>query len=202
MIAKLRGLVDSTQDQGLIIDVNGVGYAVQVSHKTLMALPPSGSEATLLIQTLFRPESLDLYGFSCADEKRLFNLLMTVQGVGARVALAILSALSPDEIRSAILTGDKTALTRADGVGPKLAIRLLTELKDKFGGFDSLPVATASGAPLGDTHTQDAMAALLRLGFKRPEVEQAVRTASNGTSHTPQIIKDALALLTQGTRHG
>ena len=200
MIAKLRGLVDLTDTQGLMIDVNGVGYAVQVSQKTLMALPPAGAEVTLLIQTLFRPESLDLYGFRSLEEKRLFNLLMTVQGVGARVALAILSALSPEEITSALLRGDKAALTRAEGVGPKLAVRLLTELKDKFGGFDTLPSPVSPGSLPGESHTQDALAALLRLGFKRQEVEQAVRTASQHTQQTAQLIKDALALLTQGGR--
>lgn len=201
MISQLKGLVDTVDGTHLTVDVHGVGYAVQVSHKTLMALPPAGTPATLLIQTLFRPESLDLYGFISADEKQLFNLLMTVQGVGARVALAMLSALTPDQVRSAIVMGDKTILTQADGVGPKLAVRLITELKDKCGGFSNV-TAFASSIPVQGSAAQDAIAALLRLGFKRPEVEQAVHEASGDQVQTGDIIKNALAKLTKGTRHG
>ena len=201
MISQLRGQVDTAEGTHLTMDVNGVGYAVQVSHKTLMALPPAGAQVTLLIQTLFRPESLDLYGFINVAEKQLFNTLMTVQGVGARVALAILSALTPDQVQTAIAMGDKTTLTQADGVGPKLAVRLITELKDKCGGLTlggvASPITVAQGGPI-----QDAIAALLRLGFKRPEVEHAVQQASQHTQETSLLIKDALAKLTQGTRHG
>ena len=132
MIARLRGNVDAIEDGRCIMDVGGVGYLVFCSTRTLGALPNAGT-ATLLIETQVREDAISLYGFATSAERDWFRLLTTVQGVGAKVALALLSALSPDQLIAAISSGDKSALTRAPGVGPKLAIRICTELREKAG---------------------------------------------------------------------
>ncbi len=137
MIGKLRGIVDSFDADELILDVNGVGYLVSASARTLRALPPRGETAELLIETHVREDAIRLYGFLTAAERDWFRLLQSVQGVGAKVALGILGALTADALSAAIARQDKAMMARAPGVGPKLAARLVLELKDK---------APASGA--------------------------------------------------------
>jgi len=175
MISRLRGIVDSIEDGRCVVDVNGVGYQVFCSSRTLGALPEG--LATLLIETQVREDAITLYGFFTAAERDWFRLLTTVQGVGAKVAQAILSALSPDQLIAAISSGDKAALARAQGVGPRLAVRLVTELRDKAGampggGAAAFPVALAKG------NAADALSALVNLGYRRAEAEAALAGAT------------------------
>src|SRR5271156_3205382 len=135
MIAQLTGRIDQLAEGSCIVDVNGVGYLVHASTRTLAALPPPPAAARLLIETHVREDAILLFGFAETAERDWFRLLTTVQGVGAKVALGILSALSPKDLVAAIAAGDRGTLTRAPGVGPKLAVRLLTELRDKVGGM-------------------------------------------------------------------
>jgi holliday junction DNA helicase RuvA len=173
MIAQLTGRVDALSDGTCVIDVGGVGYLVQASSRTLSALPQPPAAAKVLIETHVRDDAIVLYGFADSAERDWFRLLTTVQGVGGRVALAILSALSPRDLISAIAAGDKASLTRAQGVGPRLAIRLLTELKDKTGtmptstGVSYTPIAAATPA-------DDALSALVNLGYRRTEAQPVV----------------------------
>ena len=148
LIAQLTGRVDALSDGTCVIDVGGVGYLVQASSRTLSALPQPPAAAKVLIETHVRDDAIVLYGFADSAERDWFRLLTTVQGVGGRVALAILSALSPRDLIGAIAAGDKASLTRAQGVGPRLAIRLLTELKDKTGTMPaSIGVSTRRSLP-------------------------------------------------------
>jgi Holliday junction DNA helicase RuvA len=173
VIAKLTGRVEALEDGRCVLDVNGVGYLVHASTRTLAALP-SGEAASLLIETQVREDAIVLYGFAEPAEREWFRLLVTVQGVGAKVALGVLSALSPRELVGAIQAGDRAALTRAPGVGAKLAVRLLTELREKAG---AMPVGTGFSPvlprPPGDA-AADALSALLNLGYRRPEAASAV----------------------------
>lgn len=186
MIAKLTGILDSAREGQAVIDVNGVGYLVFCSARTLASLPPRGQAASLAIETHVREDHIHLYGFANDAEREWFKLLTTVQGVGAKVGLAILSVLSPTEIAQAIVAGDRTAVARADGVGPKLAQRVVTELKDKAGSIGlshGMPVATATfGKPAEgaeeDAELADAVSALVNLGYKRVEAFGAVSNAS------------------------
>lgn len=186
MIAKLKGLVDGLGDDFAVIDVGGVGYLVFCSGRTLSRLE-MGHAVTLFIETHVREDHIHLYGFMDAGEREWFNLLTTVQGVGAKVGLSILSVASPEQLLQTIAAGDKTVLTRASGVGPKLAVRLLTELKDKagkiaLGGFApaavsgggaAVAVLPAAGGPL-----EDAVSALVNLGYRRLEAFEAVGIVS------------------------
>lgn len=180
MIAKLKGLLDTIGDDYLIIDVQGVGYLVSASSRLLSQLPDVGQPLTLLIESVYRQEQTFLYGFSCQSDQEWFRLLLTVQGVGAKVALAILSALTGDELTQSIAGQDKTMITRADGVGPKLAGRIVSELKDKVGTLSipgmtkALSATIQAGSPL-----QDAISALENLGYRRNEASVAVAQASS-----------------------
>jgi Holliday junction DNA helicase RuvA len=183
MIAALNGLVDSIGEDSVIVDVGGVGYLVFGSSRTLAALPRVGEAVSLRIDTHVREDHIHLYGFSTEAERAWFRLLTTVQGVGARVALAIQSALAPTDLARAIAAGDKPALGRASGVGPKLAARIATELKDKAGALElgmggHLPdKGTAKGQAdgLGDEQrVSDAVSALVNLGYGRTEAYGAV----------------------------
>jgi len=194
MIAKLTGRIEAVEDGRCVVDVNGVGYLVQASTRTLAGLP-SGGTAALLIETQVREDAIVLYGFADAAERDWFRLLTTVQGVGGKVALGILSALSPRDLVAAIQAGDKGSLTRAPGVGPKLAIRLLTELRDKAGG---MPVGVAFSptipTPAGGV-AADALSALLNLGYRRPEAQAAVARATDRLGASPaldQVIRESL----------
>lgn len=187
MIAKLTGIVDSVGADWAIIDVNGVGYMVSCSNRTLSKLT-TGERAALVVETFIREDRITLYGFGGAGERDWFRLLTTIQGVGSRLALSILSVLDPDQITHAIAAQDKTALTRADGVGPKVAARIVNELKDKvgnlaLGGAGTVGVKTAAGkaVPTGagsDNATlADAVSALVNLGYGRSEAFAAVVAA-------------------------
>lgn len=177
MIAKLTGLIDTLGENFLIIDVNGVGYFVSCSGQTLRNVGSRGERITLLIETVMRAESLQLFGFSTLEEQDCFRLLTTVQGVGMRMGLALLSALPPVEIYRAIASQDKESLTRADGVGPKLASRILTELKDKIpadiGFISNTNTMSTSLAP----SIQEAVSALVNLGYRRLDAVTAVTKA-------------------------
>ncbi len=176
MIAKLTGRVEALEDGRCVLDVNGVGYLVHASTRTLAALPAGGT-ASLLIETHVREDAILLYGFAESAEREWFRLLTTVQGVGAKVALGVLSALSPPDLIAAIQAGDRAALTRAPGVGAKLAIRLLTELRERAGAMPSGPgFAPVLPPPAGAE--SDALSALLNLGYRRPEAQAAVARAS------------------------
>ncbi|HVI51357.1 MAG TPA: Holliday junction branch migration protein RuvA [Candidatus Sulfotelmatobacter sp.] len=184
MIAKLRGLVDGQGDDWVVIDVGGVGYLVFCSAKTLSRLPSAGEAAAMFIETHVREDHIHLYGFSDAVEREWFRLLLTVQGVGSKVALAILSVLSPEDLSRAIAAGDKAMVSRANGVGPKLAVRLLTELKDKAAGIALSPfpasAPTAGAAPLEAGSLEDAISALVNLGYRRVEAHAAVLKVAEG----------------------
>ena len=149
MIAQLTGRIDALTEGSCVIDVGGVGYLVQASTRTLAALPQPPAAARLLIETHVREDAILLYGFADAAERDWFRLLTTVQGVGGRVALAVLSALSPRDLVGAIAAGDRASLTRAPGVGPRLAVRLLTELRDKAGAMPSAPGRRRPRSPAG-----------------------------------------------------
>jgi Holliday junction DNA helicase RuvA len=174
MIAHLRGRLEATGIDHAVIDVGGVGYLIGASAKTLAAIGPVGEAATLFTEMLVAEDSIRLVGFARPDERDWFRLLTGVQGVGARVALAILSVLEPVELAKAVSAQDKAMVARANGVGPKLAERIVRELKDKVGGVipgSLTPVSAAMGA------AQDAVSALLNLGFRPAEANAAVGAA-------------------------
>ncbi len=176
MIGRLRGVVDGIEEQRCLIDVGGVGYVVFASSRTLGALPNPPGLASLLIETQVREDAISLYGFATAAERDWFRLLTTVQGVGAKVALGMLSALSPDQLIAAITTGDRSALTRAPGVGPKLAQRLLSELRERVGAMPSGGLLPTTAMPAAGS-VGDALSALTNLGYRRPEAEAALARA-------------------------
>jgi len=175
MIARLKGLVDSVSADALVLDVNGVGYLVQSSSRTLSALS-IGQGVVMHIETQVREDAITLFGCVSETELAAFRALITVQGVGGRVALNILSVLTPDQVAHAVAAGDAASLARANGVGPKLAARIANELKGKLGG-----VALAAGAPIavqaGNRLLEDALAALAALGFRPMDASRAVSDA-------------------------
>ncbi len=174
MIALLTGQYTHLDDVSCIIDVAGVGYLVQASTRTLSALPRPPAPARVLVETIVREDAILLFGFAEAAERDWFRLLLTIQGVGAKVALAILSALSPRDLVQAITAGDRAALTRAPGVGPKLAVRLLTELKDRAG---AMPTGAAAPLAAPGGIATDVLSALANLGYRRAEAAPAVDRA-------------------------
>lgn len=171
MIAQLTGLVSAVEDQRCVIDVNGVGYLVQASTRTLSALPMPPSVARVLVETQVREDAISLYGFADPAERDWFRLLTTVQGVGAKVALGLLSALSPKDLVAAIASGDRASLTRAPGVGAKLAMRLLSELATKVG---AMPTGIAVTITPAAGMEADALSALANLGYRRLEAHPVV----------------------------
>lgn len=178
MIAKLTGLLDSTGDGLAVIDVSGVGYLVFCSARTLDKLPGAGERVSVHVDTHVREDHIHLYGFADPAERDWFRLLLTVQGVGARLALGILSALGPEQIVQAVVAQDRASLTSAPGVGPKLAARMLTELKDKAGELAVVrPVDFRAGAPEAGP-VQDAVSALVNLGYRPTEAFGAVSQAA------------------------
>ena len=197
MIAKLRGILDSAEDGFVILDVNGVGYRVFCSAKTQMKMPPKGQTATLLIETQVREDAIHLIGFADAVEKSWYLLLGGVQGVGTKVALAILSVLSADELSMAIASGDSKAMTRAAGVGPKLAVRIVTELKGKVGKISLSGADTPAGeiAQAKGSAVDDAVSALVNLGYARMDAAMAVAKSFKQRGESAQVgdlIRDAL----------
>ncbi|HVJ32730.1 MAG TPA: Holliday junction branch migration protein RuvA [Terriglobia bacterium] len=208
MIGKLTGILDSVQGDTAIIDVGGVGYVVHAAGRTLQRLGASGTGVSLLIETQVREDAINLFGFLDQAERDWFRLLLTVQGVGAKVGLAILGTLSPDDLATAIAAQDKTAVTRAPGVGPKLAARIVAELKDKVGGL-SLGTAAlakaASGGKAGEGKAvssliEDAVSALVNLGYRRAEAFTAVAKANQAATQPAtldQLIRSGLKELSQ-----
>ena len=189
MIARLKGIVESIDEGSAVVDVNGVGYLVSASSRTLRDLV-AGGPTTLLVETIVREDAIALYGFLATAERDWFRILTTVQGVGARVALSILSTLSPDEIARAIAAGDKASLSRPAGVGPKLAARLATELKDKAASFGVAPAparASAAAAPAPGSVNEDAVSALVNLGYRRVEAFGAVARVTQRLGEAAQL---------------
>lgn len=203
MIGKLTGLIDNVAGSQLILDVQGVGYLVSCSAHTLRLAGNIGAPASLFIETHVREDAINLYGFAEEAERDAFRLLTTVQGVGAKVALAILSLLSPERLAQAIAAQDKAALTAADGVGPKLGLRIVTELKDKvahvLAPIASVKGGAASALPSGGI-ADDALSALLHLGYRRMEAFAALAAAGAKLGATPKLddlIRAALAELSR-----
>ena len=183
MIGKLKGIIDSYGEDFIILDVNGVGYQVACSARTLQELPGVGQPATLSIETYLREDALRLFGFMTDGEREWFRLLQTVQGVGAKVALSVLGTLKPAELASAIAMRDKAMVARAQGVGPKVAERIVTELRDKgpaHAGLDPA-VIRLSGAvedKRGPQPVADAVSALVNLGYGQPQAAAAIAAAT------------------------
>lgn len=175
MIAHLKGRLEATGVDHAVIDIGGVGYLVGASAKTLAAIGPVGEAATLFTEMLVAEDFIRLVGFATASERDWFRLLTGVQGVGARVALAILSALDPADLARAIAAQDKAMVGRANGVGPKLAERIVRELKDKAGG---VALGGGTGVPPAGGADADAVSALLNLGFRPAEASAAVAAAA------------------------
>jgi holliday junction DNA helicase RuvA len=179
MIAKLYGRIDETGADSLVIDVNGVGYLVQASARTLSALGGVDDFATVFTDMQVSETDMRLIGFATKDERDWFRILIGVQGVGSKVGLAILSALDMDELKRAIGGGDSAMVARANGVGPKLASRIVNELKDKVGALGGIGsgIRLAAGVSAVGNHASDAMSALTGLGFKPGEAGNAVALA-------------------------
>ncbi len=177
MIAKLWGRLDAVGDDSVVVDVHGVGYLAFCSVRTLRALPAPGAAAELYVETHVREDHIHLYGFVDEAERDWFRLLQTVQGVGARVALAILGVIGPGEMAQAIAAQDKAALSQANGVGSKLAGRIVSELRDAVGGLELGPAAVIAGAAV-EADAADAVSALVNLGYRRGEAVTAVASAA------------------------
>ena len=206
MIGKLKGVVDSFGDDWMILDVHGVGYQVYCSARTLQRLPKAGEAATLSIETMVREDMIRLYGFSNDIEREWFRLLMTVQGVGAKVALAVLSVHRPNALASAIALKDVTAIARANGVGKRLAERIAAELKDKAPGFADVDpvVARLTGEVAERTAPKpiaDAVSALVNLGYGQIQAAAAVAAAAKAAGEgatTEKLIRLGLKELAAG----
>lgn len=198
MIGQLKGIIDRVENDYLIIDVNGVGYVVYASAKTLAQIGAVGAAAKLLIETHVREDQITLFGFVSAEEKRWFKLLQNVQGVGAKVALAILSTFAPSDINNVILSQDKTAFKTVAGIGPKLAARLLTELKDKVGFAEVGAILPNEGlkvvenANAESSEKNDAVSALVNLGIARMDAFLVVNKVANENMKLEEIISAAL----------
>jgi holliday junction DNA helicase RuvA len=205
MIGKLSGIIDSFGDDSLILDVNGVGYVVTCSSRTLQRLPARGEPASLAIETQVREDAIRLFGFTSDAERDWFRLLQSVQGVGAKVALAILGILPAGELATAIGTQDKASVARAPGVGPKLAARIVAELKDKAPALAAVDpiVARLAGeeeAKRAPRPVQDAISALVNLGYGRPQAAAAVAasvSALGESAEAPALIRRGLKELAQ-----
>jgi len=195
MIGLLKGIIEQIEDNQAIIDVNGVGYIVNCSSKTLDKLGQAGDKASLLIETIVREDAITLFGFADATEKQWFNTLTAVQGVGAKVCIAILSTLNVVEINNALAAQDKTMFTRVSGVGPKLAARIVTELKDKAQAFSTsgdnvVDLPTNNMADTGILN--DAVSALTNLGITKFEAASLVKAElSNNPSADLQALISA-----------
>jgi len=197
MIGRLKGIVDSVGEDAIILDVGGVGYLVHCSARTLKELPATGEPATLAIETHVREDLIRLYGFRTDLEREWFRLLQTVQGVGAKVALSVLATLKPAELATAIAMRDKAMVARTPGVGPKVAERIVTELKDKAPAYADLdPAAVRLSGDVADRRAPqpvaDAVSALVNLGYGQPQaaaaIAAAVRAAGDGAT-TASLIR-------------
>ncbi len=205
MIARLKGRIVEIGEDSLVVDVQGVGYLVHASPRLLRAVPGAGEAMEIVVETLVREDAITLVGFTSPAEKRLFRLLQGIQGVGARLALAVLGTLEPEAFARAVMAGDRAALARAPGVGPRLAQRIVSELKDRIGGLASVSATpavagppAASGGALDDTVT-----ALAQLGYARIEAHDAAATAAGELGEAADVaalLRRSLQLL--GQRHG
>ncbi len=197
MIGKLKGLIDSYGEDYVILDVQGVGYQVHCAARTLQSLPAPGEAAVLSIETHVREDQIRLFGFRTDIEREWFRLLQTVQGVGAKVALAVLSTLPPSDLANAIALRDKAAVARTPGVGPKVAERIVTELKDKAPAFASIDPAVVHLSGAVDDHNaprpvSDAISALVNLGYGQPQAAAAIASAARSAGEsveTAQLIR-------------
>jgi len=201
MIGKLRGVVDSFGEDFIVLDVHGVGYLVHCSARTLQALPAPGEATVLSIETHVREDQIRLFGFLSDAEREWFRLLQTVQGVGAKVALSVLSTFQPGDLASAIAMGDKVAIRRVPGVGPKVAERLVIELKDKAPAYSDLDPAVIklSGSVAEKRAPQpilDAVSALVNLGYGQPQAAAAISAASRNAGEGA----DTATLIRQGLK--
>lgn len=201
MIGKLKGIIDSYGEDYIILDVGGVGYQVHCSARTLQLLPGAGEPATLSVETHVREDQIKLFGFPSDNEREWFRLLQTVQGVGAKVALAVLGTLKPSELATAIAMRDKAAVSRTPGVGPKVAERIVTELKDKVPAFAALDPAIVrlSGAVeerRGPHPVMDAVSALINLGYGQPQAAAAIAAAARNAGEAA----DTATLIRQGLK--
>ena len=185
MIARLTGILAETTADSAVLDVAGVGYLVLASARTLDSIGPIGGEVMLLTEMQVREDSMTLFGFANAGERESFRALTSVQGVGGRVALAILSVLDPAGLAAAVSRGDKAMVARANGVGPKLAMRIVNELAGKLGS-PALAGTAGSPAPRGGI-AQDALSALANLGFKPAEASAAVAAAMQDLGETATL---------------
>ena len=207
MISKLTGILDSVSAGSLILDVGGVGYQVFCSNNTLTQCGQKGDPLSLLIDTHVREDHIHLFGFMAVNEQEWFRLLISVQGVGAKAAMAILAACPAEQLGFAIASGDKAGLTRAEGVGPKLAARIITELKDKASKMDlqgeAKPLNASPPDKAGPENVttgldQDAVSALVNLGYQRTDAYAAVlqvkkkKANDNDVSDLQDLIKLAL----------
>ncbi len=197
MIGKLKGLIDSYGEDYVLLDVGGVGYQVHCSARTLQHLPSPGEAAVLSIETYVREDQIKLFGFQHRQEREWFRLLQTVQGVGAKVALAVLGTLAPADLANAIALRDKAAVARTPGVGPKVAERIVTELKDKAPAFANVDPAVVHLAGAVDEQraprpVADAISALVNLGYGQPQAAAAIASASRSVgenAETAQLIR-------------
>ena len=199
MISKLKGILDSHEQGQIVLDVNGVGYALYCSTQTGQSLPSEGGACTLYVEPLIRAEHISLFGFSTPEERALFRVMLTVQGVGGKVCMALLSALDPQTLRESIETQDHVPLTQADGIGPKVAQRIVRELKDKMGSMSFAGSLKPTAVKGTNKLQQEAVSALVNLGYKKGDAVVAVDKAlKDGTPDLTlnQLIPLALKELT------
>ena len=194
MIGKLKGVIDSYGEDFIVLDVQGVGYLVHCSARTMQALPAPGQPASLSIETHVREDQIRLFGFLSDAEREWFRLLQTVQGVGTRVALSVLSTLKPGDLASAVATRDKGMIARAPGVGPKVAERIVTELKDKAPAYTAIDPAVVRLAGALDEKrapqpVADAVSALVNLGYGEPQALAAIAAAARGAGEAADVAK-------------
>jgi Holliday junction DNA helicase RuvA len=192
MIGRLKGVIDSYGEDSVIVDVNGVGYLVYCSARTLQELPSVGQPVTLSIETYVREDQIRLFGFSADVEREWFRLLQTVQGVGAKVALSVLGTLKPAELASAIAVRDKAIVARTPGVGPKVAERIVIELKDKAPAYTDVDPALVrlSGAldeKRAPQPVTDAVSALVNLGYGQPQAAAAIAAAARNAGDAAEV---------------
>lgn len=203
MIGKLTGIIDEAGEDFAVIDVGGVGYVVHCSARVLSNLPAAGQRTTLYVETQMREDSIKLFGFTSSEEREWFRLLQTVQGVGAKVALSLLSSQTTHELGKAIAFGDKVQIGRAQGVGPKLAARIAAELKDKavtlsVGGSRDVAGGNVVGIVPPAGAASEAVSALVNLGYSQTQAATAVATvvAREGEAMPlPQLIRESLRAL-------
>jgi len=201
MIGKLKGIIDSYGEDYIILDVGGVGYQVHCSSRTLQALPSPGEAATLSIETYVREDQIKLFGFTSDIEREWFRLLQTVQGVGAKVAMSVLGTLKASELASAVAMRDKAMVARSPGVGPKVAERIVTELKDKVPAFANIDPAVVHLAGALDEKraprpVADAVSALINLGYGHPQAAAAIAAAARSAGEDA----DTATLIRQGLK--